>query len=224
MFRKQTDNIIVLREIKYKDDYSLYEVFSEHHGKTTYGFRHTKSKKGQAVRLKLRPSYLLEVEYLQSSRFYPRIVSASYRVLYRSIPFDLRKTAIATFMTEILQTVVRGTDPSLFRETEKEFVRLDAGIYHPDFHLHFLKNLAFRLGILPPEPEKGIIFAFENAGNTVKTEESVRHFFQTGKTRNKEERKLLTEWWLQYMAYHTEDFRFPRSHEIFSEILGLSNG
>jgi len=219
MFQKKTAHIIVLHRFPYRDNRYLVEALTPTEGKTAFSVQRTRTNK--ALFAKLQPARLLEVEYTDSPRFHPRIHRAVYMPVYRSVPFDMRKTAVAALMAEILRQTVRGGDPELYLTARNAFIELDTAPYHPDFHLHFLQNITRKLGIFPEENKKGIIFASLPDGTSRTEMEKILHrFLQTGTTRNYRERQLLTGAWLAYLQSQIENFRIPHSYRIFSQILG----
>jgi len=219
MFKKQTDKAIILRQVPYKDNHYIVDALAEEAGKISFSFRGGKSKKLQSTRVKLRPGNLLEIEYIRSPRFYPRITAAAYDPVFQTIPADMRKTAVAMFMTEILRSVSGGTDHDLYRTARDFFIRLDRQAYDPDFHLHFLREITSLLGILPETPENGIIFASASSETQAHTmQQAAEYYFRHGHTRSRSERKRLTDAWLQYLAYHLENFHFPQSYKIFAHV------
>jgi len=219
MLRKTGDRIIVLRQFPYKDNRRIVEAFTESSGRKSFGLHVGKSKASASRRSVLRPPNLVEIEFTESSRFHPRITSAAWVHPYKSVYFDMRKTATALFMAEILLNVSSAPEPELFKTAWDMFVRLDEEDYRPDFHLEFLRRFTELMGILPPEWEKGTIF---DASFSVKPVKNIREMFayyiEHGRTRNRHDRYALTRGWLDYLSYHLENFRTPASFRIYHRI------
>ncbi|NPA43832.1 MAG: hypothetical protein GXO27_07375 [Chlorobi bacterium] len=221
MFKKETDRILVLRRFPYKDSHYIVDALTARSGKVSFSYRRGKSKALRHTALKLRPPRLLEIEYVRSPRFYPRITQAAYMPLYRSLDSDLRKTAVAFFMTEILRHVARDTDPALFELAARHMLTLDREPFDPDFHLRFLEEITRHLGIMPSDVQKGIVFATPSRGKDRKAvEEAMDYYVRHGRAGHLARRRLLTEAWLDYLTYHIDHFHIPGSHLIFSTVLG----
>ncbi len=219
MTKKEKDIVLILKTLRYKDNQYIVDIFSRNHGKTSLGFITSKNRKKDKKRILIRPPNWLEIEYVQSIKFYPKITSATPLFVYQSLFTDMRKSAIALFMTEILRNTVSAPDNNLFDFIKRTFWALDREAYFPDFHLHFLKNLTFFLGILPEEKENGIIFAFNKVVKLNKEERKIlEKFLISGKTEKKYERQKLTKFWINYLTFHLDNFHPPESLKIYHQV------
>jgi DNA repair protein RecO (recombination protein O) len=221
MVKKQKDRVLVIRNFRYTDNRHIIDVFSERKGKFSYAFAASKSKRNTSLRILLRPPNWLEIEYLASAKFHPRIVNAVPLISYGSLFSDLRKSAVAIFMSEIISNVISAPDEPFFAFLINTFEALDKKDFSPDFHIGFLSDITRYLGIQPGGGENGIIFAFESIVNLDREDkESLINFVREGKTKNRDERQRLTKLWLRYLAWHLEQFKMPESLKIYAEVFG----
>jgi DNA repair protein RecO (recombination protein O) len=218
MIRKKVDHILVLRQFRYADNAYIVDAFAREAGKISFSLR-TSARKKSKERIRLQPPNFVEVEYLESVKFHPRIIQSHLLSIYREIPFDLRKTAVSVFITEILQTLIGDEkDRDLFQKLYDFFEKLDRNPFNPDFHLEFLKFLTAHAGILPGEDKKGMFFAYENPGEKNFSLDNLHKYWKEGKTGGREQRRRILEEWLQYFAWHVEGFRKPQSLKVYDNI------
>ena len=144
---------IVLRSIKYAETSLICDIYTEELGLRTYiisGVRKQKAKVGASL---LQIMTLLDlVVYNRKDRDLNRTKEIKPDLLYRSIPFDVRKRAIGTFMTELLRKTIREAEPhsELFNFLRNSFLFLDETPHNPaNLHLHFMVELSYYLGFMP---------------------------------------------------------------------------
>ncbi len=219
MTKREKDIVLVLRNFRYRDNRFIIDVFSKKEGKISLGFTASKRAGSASKRILLRPPNWVEIEYLKSARFHPKITGVRPVWVYRSLHSDLRKSAVALFITEVLHHILNAPDIKLFDNLLLMFKNLDEKNFNPDFHLMFLKEITAYSGIWPGDQENGIIFAFEKIKPLTRKEKQVlQHFLRFGTTSSREERRLTLKLWLDYLAYHLEGFRYPKSLEIYNEV------
>ncbi|HYN44675.1 MAG TPA: DNA repair protein RecO C-terminal domain-containing protein, partial [Candidatus Limnocylindrales bacterium] len=99
------------------------------------------------------PLTLLDmVVYYQRGRDIHRISEIKCSQSFHSIPFDIRKTAVALFITEMLGQVLKEEDEplALFQFLHESIGKLDdLHDNFQDFHLRFFLELSEYLGIRP---------------------------------------------------------------------------
>ncbi len=144
---------IVLRSIKYGETSLICDIYTEKLGLRSYiisGVRKQKAKVGASL---LQIMTLLDlVAYNRKDRELNRTKEIKPDLLYRSIPFDVRKRAVGTFMTELLRKTIREAEhqPELFNFIRNSFLFLDETPYNPaNIHLYFMVHLSHYLGFMP---------------------------------------------------------------------------
>ncbi len=144
---------IVLRSIKYGETSLICDIYTEELGLRSYiisGVRKQKAKVGASL---LQIMTLLDlVVYNRKDRELNRTKEIKPDLLYRSIPFDVRKRAVGTFMTELLRKTIREAEhqPELFSFIRNSFLFLDETPHNPaNIHLYFMVHLSHYLGFMP---------------------------------------------------------------------------
>ena len=146
---------IVLHTLKYGDSSLIVYLLTDVGGRRSFMVQGVRSRMGRGSKLALfQPAFPVEFEGLepaQSSQMH-RFKEVRSGFLLQSIPFDVRKSTMALFLSELLYRLVRESERS---DTLFEFVwhsvaaldALDAGV--ANFHLWFLAHLARLAGFSP---------------------------------------------------------------------------
>ena len=145
---------IVLNTIKYGDTSVVACILTDLFGRTSYMVQGIRSGRGKGNRAALlQPMFLLEYEGIPAVRSHmDRMKDVRLSPPLRSIPFDVRKSAISLFMAEVLYRLVRESQPdeALFGFVHDSVAALDVmerGV--ANFHLWFLVKLSAFLGFYP---------------------------------------------------------------------------
>ena len=146
---------IVLHSLKYSDSSLIIHVFSEHLGRLSLMAKGITSsgKRNNRAPEYFRPLNLLETEisYHRDKNIHSiREVRFSYP--FKSIPFDIRKSTIALFLSEVLKNTLSEevANPSLFYWINTSIRLLDEmATGYSDFHLAFLIRFCKYLGFAP---------------------------------------------------------------------------
>ncbi|MGL4363671.1 MAG: DNA repair protein RecO [Bacteroidales bacterium] len=145
---------IVLHTIKYGESSIIAYVYTNLHGRKTYLFRNVRTVASRRRNPVIQPLFLLDIETCHSRKLGGMSTAKEVRpsVNLQSIPFDVRKNAIALFLGEVLYKLVREEEdnPALFDFMYHHILWLDSiqeSISH--FHLYFLVQLARHLGFSP---------------------------------------------------------------------------
>ena len=149
---------IALSYIKFKESSIIARVYTESFGMQSYIVNGIRSKNARTKIALFQPLTLLDlVVYHHEKKDINRIIEIKCSYNFHSIPFDISKTAIALFLTEILNQVLQDE-----RENEQLYSYLNDAIQYFDevhhhfenFHLSFLVHLSGLLGIFPEEAQK----------------------------------------------------------------------
>lgn len=142
---------IVLNYIKYSESSIIIHVYTELFGLQSYiinGIRSARSKRSIGF---FQPLTLLDmVVYHHSGNKISRISEYKIAHAYTSIPFDVKKSTIAIFLTEFLLRVIKEDEDhdKQFDFVFKSFELLDTmATGFQDFHLIFIIKLSRYLGI-----------------------------------------------------------------------------
>ncbi|MEJ2004827.1 MAG: DNA repair protein RecO [Cyclobacteriaceae bacterium] len=161
---------IVFKFFKYRETSVIAKVFTSRFGLQTYIINGVRSgKKGRGRMALLQPLTLLDlVAYHRENSEIQRISEMRCAHPYASIPYDVRKSTMAIFLSEVLYKCVKEEGPSeeLFHFLEQAMLLFDhLEDDYQNFHLQFLIRLsrflgfgldsshAFRLGLADEEED-----------------------------------------------------------------------
>lgn len=144
---------IVLRTLKYSDSLLIADVYTRQKGRMSFLVPVTHSKRGRVRSVLFQPLSMLSltVSY-KNGRQLQRVNDAQPYNMYSSIPFNVVKSAIAIYLSEMLVYTLREEEPdeSLFAFLNRSFSlfdELESG--YADFHIVFLSQLLRHIGIYP---------------------------------------------------------------------------
>jgi len=144
---------IVLRSIKYAETSLICDIYTEELGLRTYLISGVRKQKATVNASLLQIMTLLDlVVYNRKDRDLNRTKEIKADYLYRSIPFEVGKRAVGTFMTELLRKTIREAEhqPELFTFLRNSFLFLDETPHNPaNIHLYFMVQLSYFLGFVP---------------------------------------------------------------------------
>lgn len=183
---------VVLHQIKYSETSVIVTLYTNNFGRQSYlinGIRSSKSKQKNGI---LQPLFLLEIDaYHKPGREIQRLKEFRLTYVFNSIPFDVSKSTISMFISEILYKVIRSEeqDQQLFDfifQSVQYFDTLEKGA--SNFHLWFLINLLGYLGFkLQPN------YGRENCWFDMKTGSFVSQQPNFPKTPNLEESEKMAD-------------------------------
>lgn len=144
---------IVINYIRYRETSVIVKIYTEEFGIQTYienGVRSAKSKNKIAL---FQPLTLLDlVIYHKDGKGIQRISEIKCNAPFQTIPFDIYKSSIALFITEILSKSLHEeiANHHLFHFLHNSILWLDGTTEHfENFHLQFLLQLGTYLGFSP---------------------------------------------------------------------------
>lgn len=145
---------IALSYIRYRESSIIARVYTEEFGLQSYivnGVRTARSKNNRIALFQ--PLTLLEmVVYYKNDRDLHRLSEVKTSHPFQSIPFEVGKSTIAIFVTDILNKVLKeeASSPVLYRFLIDSILFLEeAQTNFENFHLTFLLKLSFFLGFGP---------------------------------------------------------------------------
>ncbi|GAB4023734.1 DNA repair protein RecO [Spirosoma koreense] len=145
---------IALSYLRYRETSIIARVYTEEFGLQSYivnGVRTARSKNNKIALFQ--PLTLLDmVVYNKHDRDLHRLSEVKTSHPFQSLPFEVAKSTIAMFVTEMLNKVLKeeASSPPLFRFLVNSVLFLeDAPKNYENFHLAFLLKLSFFLGFGP---------------------------------------------------------------------------
>lgn len=156
---------IVFNYIKYSDSSIICRIYTEALGIKSYIVYTPKTKKTAFRMAFFQPLTLLDlVVYNKENKSLNRIKEVSCTESLQSIPFNVYKSSMALFISEVLYKAVKEeeSNPVLFSYVHHFIKNLDAAECHyTDYHLVFLMHLTQYLGFLPKEKPAGTFSFFD---------------------------------------------------------------
>jgi len=162
-----------------------------------------------------------------------RIVEIKCINPYHSIPFDVMKSTVCLFLTEILYKILREEEAhkELFEFLADSFNFYDnTESHHSNFHLQFLVRLTYFLGINPIDVNE-IIRETKSSGSVylisdqekIQFDQLIRHtYHEQVEISNQGRRKMLTLILLFYQ-HHFDHMSEIKSYRILREVFYPNN-
>lgn len=233
---------IVFRSIKYGETSLIVDIFTEERGLRSYLINGVRSKRGKVRASLLQLMSLVDmVAYDKHERGLNRVKEIRPAEVYRSLPFDVRKSAVGLFMVEMARKSIREPEhnPRLFEFLYRSFHFLD-DTTGPigNLHLHFLLELSFHLGFVPNgnwaaatpffDLQEGVFVAeAPTHGNHVGSDESrmVDRLLNSTYANCSQvemtsaQRRLLLRKLIDFFRFHVENLSEIHAHEVLQEVL-----
>jgi DNA repair protein RecO (recombination protein O) len=144
---------IVLHTLKYSENSIIIKMYTDTLGLQSFIIKSARSKKSRMKAGNFQPLSLLEIVVYQSKKqsMLPIKEIVSCR-LFEQIPYDIKKSAIAFFIAELLYKALREDSPNknLFDFITSAVERIDKTNERiSDYHLFFMIELSKHLGFFP---------------------------------------------------------------------------
>lgn len=236
---------IVLRTIPYGDTSVIATLYTERFGMESYIVNGIRSSKKSSLKGNLfQPSAILELEvYHNELKKLQRLREARWYYLYQEVFFNVSKNAVALFITELLQKIIKLPEhnPALYSFIEDAYIHLDqannkvtAG-YPLFFALHLTSYFGFSIQNDYTEGKKildlvegGFVDEIPLHPYFVEEELSriISQLLQMMQPQDLQQfilplsaRRQLLERILQFYALHIQDFGRMKSLPVLQEVL-----
>lgn len=233
---------IVLRNYKYGETSLILDIYTEHHGLRKYIIGGVRSSKARNKANLLQPMSLIEtVAYEREDRDMHRLKEIRPAVVYRQIPFDLRRGAVGLFITEVTRKAIREREANapLFHWLFHCYQWLDATTDSvANYPLLFLLDLSRLLGFSPAGDYSDHTPFFDlregqfihhtpghtqylDEANSEKLHELIGLGVEAAATVrvSREQRQRLLAQLLDYYRIHLEGFGEVQAHLILREVM-----
>lgn len=210
---------IVLHSIKYGESGIIVQVYSNLFGRQSFLMHGVRKRNSKISPYLFQPLSMLDiVGYVKETREIQRIKELKASVPLQHLHFDIRKSSMSLFLSEILNKTLRETDSNieLFDYISHAIQMLDIsekGI--ENFHLIFLIQYTKFLGIYPKE-NIDHLNSPQSAGLLELMQYSISDISEIN-INNKERRRLLNEL-IKYYQYHIEGLGTIKSFEVLREV------
>lgn len=228
---------IVLNYIKFRETSIIAKVYTEQLGVQSYIVNSVRKKTpGSRIAL-FQPFTLLDMVVYTSQRGgITRISEYKTSYSFSSIPFDIRKSSILLFLSEMVSRTVKEEEenPSLFHFLYNSIIAFDEQVEHfENFHLIFLLHLSHHLGFGPSsgaEIIEQVAFSANAQSNTVAPPvlalqayevyfDQLLHTPGEAAIPNGKVRREMLSILIRYYQLHVERLGEVKSLAILSEVL-----
>lgn len=221
---------IVLNYIKYRETSIIARIYTESFGIQSYiinSVRSQRSKKGLAL---LQPLTVLDmVVYFKNEKSDGLQRISEYKPAYsfKSIPFEVKKSAIALFVTELLSKVLKEEDDSgqvfefLFQFVINMDQRKDA---YESLHIYLMVQLTHYIGFgirnKATLKKDGLMYASGNSEEEILqailmlNSADLTSDFDLGN----EQRRNVLSYLIEYYKLHVVGFKELKSLDILTQI------
>jgi len=144
---------IVISSVKFSETSLIVKIYTKAFGLQTYIIKgaRTAGKRGKSHFFQ--PLNMLDLEvYRREHKQINHVKEFSLMHVYRSIPFDILKSSVALFLSEMLGKTLHEEErnETLFDFMESSLLELDeCAQWDANFHLRFLVKLSRHLGFFP---------------------------------------------------------------------------
>jgi DNA repair protein RecO (recombination protein O) len=228
---------IVLNFIKYRETSIIARVYTEELGLQTYIVNSVRQKSAMPRIALFQPFTLLDMVVYTSARGgITRISEYKCSYSYASIPYDIRKSSMLLFLSELVSYTIKEEEENrpLFEHLYKSMVYFDQQQEgFENFHLVFLLQLSFFLGF-GPTSGADITSQVAFAGNQQVVNghagildfqlfeshfDNLLHHPEAAEVTNGKVRRELLHLLIKYYQLHVEKLGEIRSLNVLSEVL-----
>lgn len=230
---------IVFRITRFKESSLIMDVYTESHGLQTFFMNSVYTKSNQRLASLFQLMNLVElIAYFNENKEMHRIKEVNPLIIYNKIPFDIKRSAIGTFILEICRNSIKGqqSNSELFQFIKNIFIKLDISEQlDPYLHFHFLLDFSKILGFHPLnnyshinnsfDTMNGVFVPYSSSALNIinpKDSELLSKFFNNTPpseflTNLKDKRNLL-QYLILLFKYHIDQFKEIKSIDVFKGI------
>lgn len=145
---------VVLSTVKYGDSGMVVQMLTDRYGRQSYMVQGVRSSRGRGSKMALfQPLFVLSFEGLEPLHGdLHKMREVQNDIVFKSVPYDIRKSTMALFMAEVLYRLVGESEANepmfdFVYNSVKALDEIEEGV--ANFHLWFLANLSRYLGYFP---------------------------------------------------------------------------
>lgn len=158
---------IVLHSMKYGERKLIIHIFTAQYGRRSYITKLSANNNGRGL---YQPLFILDFDAWAGRGELHNIEQPQMAFCLGDMPFDIVKSTIALFLSELLYRLIKEgePDPGLYRFVEESIAELDGmGEGVANFHLWFLVRLTEYMGYAPRDNyEEGYSLDYRNGTYT----------------------------------------------------------
>lgn len=229
MSRLQKTEAVVLSSLKYRDSSLIVNVFGKSHGNMSFIVNGVRSAKSKMKASMFQPCQLLDVVYYENKKGdLHRLSECKSTFAYSAIPFDVAKSSIVLFLSEILNKALKseGENESLFEFIKHAFIFLDQSVVSSaNFHLRFLLKMSVYLGFGADQIQETVQQIEQQSGkyvsdrNIVVLENLMDSDYGQELEISKQERAEILDLLLAFYRLHIDRMTDIKSLAVLREVL-----
>ncbi|MFT4032305.1 MAG: DNA repair protein RecO [Siphonobacter sp.] len=214
---------LVLNYLRYRETSIIVKIYTEEFGVQTYIENGVRSSKGKNKIALFQPLTLLElVVYFKEKGGIQRLSELKVDQAYQHIPFDITKSTIALFITELLSKTLKEEtkNPQLYQFLRESLIWLDlAESGYENFHVWFLLRLSLYLGF-EPQTAQQLTLELRDAGYPIHQELTALDALRQDPDLkiSRSERNYLLEILLKFYELHVEELGEIKSLEVLRAV------
>jgi len=230
---------IVLKTVKYSESSIIAKIYTEKFGLRSYIAKGVTGKKSHHKKSLFQGLSLLNlVVYEKSTAGLQNIREMEPALIFKSIPYDIRKSTIAMFLNEVMykSMVEEVANREMFSFIFNRLQKLDTSdVSISEYHIRFLIDFSGYLGFWPRNnfSDKNRVFDMQE-GIFVSEEPLHKNFLDGETSRNfsmalqntpgricptQQRRNELLEKIILYYSLHVPAFGELKSYEVLKQVL-----
>jgi len=218
---------IALSYLKFKESSIIARIFTEAFGMQSYIVNSVRTKTAKSKIALYQPLTILDlVVYHNKRKEIHRISEIKCSFNVQTIPYNIKKTSIALFLTELLNQTLReeGENEQLFQFIHESIVSFDLmDENYENFHLQFMMLLSRYLGIKPESAQSMLTELGHTKIYDTQFNDQVDFFIHSkygqhqkfGKNVRNEILMLI----IDYFRFHYDSIRDFKSIQVLKEVL-----
>jgi DNA repair protein RecO (recombination protein O) len=214
---------IVFRFTRFGDTSIIVNVFTELLGLQSYIVNGVRSSSAKGKIALYQPLTLLDmVVYYKENANIKRIKEVKCLHQYHSLHGDMKKSAIALFVCEVLNKTVKEESHAhgLYDFISTSLISLDDADYHyENFHLVFLVKLSRHLGFGMHAADELLAGKMLNADTELKLNDLMKAEYSTTLNLTLSQRREALDLLLKFYHYHMDSLGEFKSVSVLKEVL-----
>lgn len=227
---------LILKTINYSETSVIATIYTEQLGIKSYMLRGVRSGRGKRKGNIYQPMQFLDlVVHQRENKNLQYISEAQIDIVFQSVPFDMRKTAIGLFLLEVIYACIQEEEGNTgtYQFIRRQFLSLDKlQSQFSNFHFQFLLQFSELLGFQPMNnySETSNYFAlrdgffvsrFDSYPSLLSERQSVlfyKFLEEPSRLILKEDRKELLDVFERYYQMHIVNFHTFKTPLVFEEL------
>ena len=218
---------IVLSSVKYSETSIISKIYTAEMGLQSYIANGVRKKNGGKAYYQ--PLNIVELTaYCKKHGGLHRIKEIKIPTTYCSIPYNLLKSSVALFLSEVLIKCLKEEERNedLFNFLECSLIDFDRNDFNEQFHIQFLIGLSYFLGFFPNMEKSNLQYFDLINGCFSDNKNGHKHFIDNSedllsalKLKPVKNKRAILNYILMYYQIHVEGFGNIKSKNVLKKVL-----